>query len=200
MNWETSNRARGLRPTIPAYLRARAITVGMYTEYALFDVTHQVYTNDRFWVDPDLRRLMTMTANVIGWSNDVFSYHKEREAGDPHNLVLLLGLEHSLDDEESCGLAIDMHNHEMQRFVELAGAVATKRSRDEPAVREFVDMLRAWIRANLDWAHASSRYGLHDSAPTRTVTERIEPIQPGFPTWSPRLPTGSGPSPRAYAA
>lgn len=40
--------------------------------------------------DPDLRRLMSMSSNIIAWANDVFSYRKERRVDDPHNLVLLL--------------------------------------------------------------------------------------------------------------
>lgn len=176
MHWEATYRSRGTRPTLAEYLRAREVTVGMYTEYALFDVTHQVETSPDFWNRPDLRLLMAMAANVIGWSNDLFSFAKEREIGDPHNLVLLLLADPARDEEMACRTVVEMHNDEMLRF--LALSESTMQSRDG-TVRAFVQMLHHWIRANMDWARASNRYGLNP-APSRVPEPRIDR------EWSPR--------------
>ena len=158
LHWETLNRVRAKSPLLPEYLSMRDITVGMYTEYALFDVTHRMRTTPLFHCDPDLRRLMVMSANIIGWANDIFSSTKERRAGDPHNLVLLLGTQLGLSDDAARILAHSMHDQEMRRFLELEAQL-----RQCPPSTEwvaFIDLMRAWIRANVDWALATSRYEL----------------------------------------
>lgn len=171
MFWEASNRAEGQRPSMAEYLRAREVTVGMYTEYALFDVTHQVETSDDFWKRPELRRLMAMAANVIGWSNDLFSYAKEREIGDPHNLVLLLLADPTCNEDAACRVVVEMHNAEMIRFLELSEFAMASRE-DTETVGAFVQMLHHWIRANMDWARASGRYGLNPGSTRRDPEPR----------------------------
>ncbi len=158
MHVEIENRVRQTPPSISAYLRLRELTVGMYTEYALFDVTHRVRTDDAFWIEPDVRRLMTMTANIIGWANDVFSHVKEREAGDPHNLVLLFGAEMGLAERDAVERSITMHDREMIRFLELEASVRESAWIDPALSEPFLQLLRAWIRGNLDWALGSERY------------------------------------------
>lgn len=159
MGQEIDNRVRHTPPSLAQYLRLRERTVGMYTEYALFDVTHGLRTDDEFWIDPDVRRLMAMAANIIGWANDVFSYAKEREAGDPHNVVLLYTIEMGLDDAAAVGRTATMHNREMLRFLELEASVRAQRWTSPELMDPFLGLLRAWIRGNLDWALASDRYG-----------------------------------------
>jgi len=180
MYWEAKNRSNAVRPKITDYLRAREVTVGMYTEYALFDVSHQTATSDDFWTAPDLCQLMRQAANIIGWSNDLFSYTKEREIGDPHNLVLLLGLERAMDDEVACEEVVAMHNEEMAQFLELEVWARTRGGAQHHA---FIDMLRDWIRGNLDWAFSSGRYGLTmpaDETPTMDDREVAEVSLPAI--------------------
>jgi 5-epi-alpha-selinene synthase len=156
MHWEVRNRASSTQPTIREYLRMREVTVGMYTEYALFDVTHRLHTSREFWWDPDVRRLLAMSANLIGWANDVFSFRKERAERDPHNLVLLLAGEQALEDAVAERAVIAMHNQEMRAFLELEQHLRSQR--DAPELHALIDCARAWIRGNLDWSSASSRY------------------------------------------
>ncbi len=162
MHWETSNRVRATPPSPGYYLRMRELTVGMYTEFALFDVSHRVRTEESFWVDPDVRRLMAMGCNVIGWANDVFSYPKEQAIGDPHNLVLLLWAERGGSIEDAVTAAIEMHDLEMLRFLQLEEAMLRRSTlaAQPETLRAFLGLTRSWIRGNIDWAYASDRYGL----------------------------------------
>ena len=160
MHTEVENRVRVTPPSLSQYLRLRERTVGMYTEYALFDVTHRLRTDDEFWIDPDVRRLMSMAANIIGWANDVFSFAKEREAGDPHNVVLLCSAELGLDEAAAIERTLAMHNREMLRFVELEASVTAQRWVASELMDPFLGLLRHWIRGNLDWALGSRRYAV----------------------------------------
>ncbi len=160
MHEEIRNRVRVTPPSLLDYLRLREVTVGMYTEYALLDVTHQVRTTDSFWIEPDVRRLAAMAANIIGWANDVFSYGKERNAGDPHNMVLLFSAEQGLSTDEAVARTVVMHDREMMRFLELTESVRRSRWISTELIEPFLDLLFAWIRGNIDWAVSSDRYGL----------------------------------------
>lgn len=168
MQWEIRNRVRGEVPDVTRYLRMRELTVGMYTEYALFDATHGLKTDDAFWLDPDVRRLMLMTANIIGWANDLFSYPKESEARDPHNLVLLLIYAHDLSEHEATLRTTKMHNRELDRFLELEASVR-ERDMDPSIINPFCDLLRSWIRGNMDWSFSSFRYGLQQRSQEKTL-------------------------------
>lgn len=175
MYTEVVNRSRTTPPSVLDYLRLREVTVGMYTEYTLFDVTHQVRTTDDFWIDPDIRRLEAMAANIIGWANDIFSFRKERNVGDPHNMVLLLGAERGLEPERAIDRTVAMHDREMTRFLELMDA--TRRSKCVPGelLEPFLGLLVGWVRGNLDWAYSSDRYGLR---PAQTSDRPIETPAP----------------------
>jgi 5-epi-alpha-selinene synthase len=162
--WETANRMNGRQPTVHQYMRMREVTVGMYTEYALFDVTHGVQTNDVFWTDPDLNYLRASTANLLAWSNDIFSYAKETRLRDPHNLAKLIEGQCGLSLDNAIHRVVEMYNKEMVRFLESEQQLR-RRARPELHVDAFVGVLRAWIRANLDWSFASSRYGLSTGTP-----------------------------------
>jgi len=162
--WEAANRVSSKRPTVYQYMRMREVTVGMYPEYALFDVSHGVQTGEAFWTDPDLNYMRSSAANLVAWSNDVFSYAKETRLMDPHNLPHLLEQQYGLSHESSVRRVVEMYNIEMVRFLESEQQLR-QRARAELHVDAFVRMLRCWIRANLDWSYTSTRYGLRSSGP-----------------------------------
>ncbi|MEM6292035.1 MAG: hypothetical protein AAGA54_12245 [Myxococcota bacterium] len=175
MHWEIMNRVRVTPPSPGHYMRMREVTVGMYTEYALFDVSHQHLTDDSLWTDPDVRRLMAMCANIIGWANDVFSYKKEQAVGDPHNLVLLLSADRGLSIDEAVDQTIEMHNLEMVRFLELEESVRKRPSPREAMVADLIELMRSWIRGNVDWAFSSQRYGLGDGGLALPTESGVRP-------------------------
>jgi hypothetical protein len=162
--WEAENRLRGVRPTVHQYIRLREVTVGTYPEYALFDASHRFQTDEVFWTDPDLLYLMASTAKLIGWANDIFSYAKETRLEDPHNLPHLLEVQCGFDHAGAVLRVVEMYNKEMLRFLESEQQLRA-RATDGLHVEAFVGMLRAWIRANLEWSQASTRYALDVEPP-----------------------------------
>jgi Terpene synthase family 2, C-terminal metal binding len=162
MHWEVSNRALQRQPSILEYLKERRVTVGMYTEFALFDVSHQTDASELL-SDPTLKEMMEAASNIIAWSNDIFSYPKEAAQGDPHNLVLLLQSEKAYSLKRAVSTARQMHDREMRRFLALDRSIL---SRAVPSVDSFrfVDMLKCWIRSNVDWAQLTLRYRLRHNS------------------------------------
>jgi len=94
---------------------------------------------------------MRLANRAICWSNDLFSIHKELAHGDVHNLAIVLQHESALSIGDAVAAAVRMHDDAIRQF-----------ERDEPglppAMHRFVDALKGWVRANLDWSIETGRY------------------------------------------
>ncbi len=187
MLWEVTNRAERVAPTLAEYIEVREFDVGMYTEFALFDVTHATDRTDAIWDIAEVRTLMAATSNIIGWSNDIYSYLKESAMQDPHNLVGLLAAHQELSIPEALAEAAIMHNREVDRFIRIEARLAPRLA-ELPEARSFVQMLRAWIRSNLDWSLRSARYDTTGASVVmaRPNTDAYRAIPPRAPRVAPR--------------
>ncbi|HEX2729967.1 MAG TPA: hypothetical protein VHM70_00120, partial [Polyangiaceae bacterium] len=162
LHWEVSNRVHDTPPTLDEYIVMRRKTVGMRTEYSLFELTHKVH-DPYLFEDPLLDELMDVSSNLIAWANDIFSVEKEFRHGDPHNLVLLLQSECGHDRGSAIAVASEMHNGEMDRFLSLERQALGRRTSSVATLR-FIDMLKCWIRSNVDWSLRCERYSLGEQA------------------------------------
>lgn len=180
MLWEVSNRVGHAAPSLAEYIEVREFDVGMYTEFALFDVTHATDQTDAIWDIAEVRTLMAATSNIIGWSNDIYSYLKESALKDPHNLVGLLAEHRGLSIPEALAEAAIMHNREVDRFVRIESRLVPRLA-DFPEAVRFTEMLRSWIRSNLDWSLRSARYETKGAkvVAARPSTDAYRVIPPG---------------------
>lgn len=168
MLWEVDNRHEGSVPTVREYVTVREFDVGMYTEFALFDVTHATHATAEIWEIAEIRALMAASSNVIAWSNDIYSYLKESAMDDPNNIVSLLAAERGIGIQVALGEVAVMHNREVDRLERIEARLRPRLGTFSEAHR-FVDMLRSWIRSNLDWSLRSARY---QTAGAQVLTHR----------------------------
>lgn len=180
MLWEVSNRADDRVPALAEYIEVREFDVGMYTEFALFDVSHATNQTDAIWDIAEVRTLMAATSNIIGWSNDIYSYLKESALKDPHNLVGLLAVSRGLSVPAALAEAAIMHNREVDRFLRIESRLLPRLADFPDAVR-FTQMLRRWIRSNLDWSLRSARYETQGAevVTARPGTDAYRTLPPG---------------------
>ena len=149
--WEATNRLHRRVPASADYLRQRPYTGGLDMYFHLIALTWAMppmYTHDRA-----LSQLARNTNNVICWSNDIFSLDKELRSGDVHNLVLILQHELHVSLQAAVDLVGERHNAEVQAFLATEQQIPSGMS-----ARRFVEGLRAWMRANMDWSIATARY------------------------------------------
>lgn len=149
--WEASNRLQRKMPTSADYFQHRPWTGGldMYFHFiALAQRKPALYRQSYA-----LQRLAQHANNVVCWSNDIFSLEKEARSGDVHNLVLILQHESRLTLQSAVDLVAARHNQEIHSFLALDSSVPS-----DIDARWFVDGLRCWMRANMDWSAATLRY------------------------------------------
>jgi hypothetical protein len=165
---EARNRERAQIPSVASYLQLREVTIGLQVMFALSELLEGFSLADSVRQHPALQRLATRTSNIVGWSNDLFTYEKEIMQGEMHNLVMVLVNERRLTMAEAVAQAVALHDNEVRSFLEeieqlpcfgLANA----------SVQRYVTMLKCWIRGHLDWAHETGRYRPFEDAPSEQI-------------------------------
>jgi hypothetical protein len=155
--WEEINRWKQLRPSYDTYRSMRVVTIGLRPQFALAEILENLELSEEARKHPDLMRLERTTCRAVGWANDLFTYEKELEQGEVHNLVLVLMHSESLPLCDALRQARAAHDDEVRAFLSLEARL-TGFGDEAHAVRRYVAMLRRWIRGHLDWAVKTGRY------------------------------------------
>lgn len=154
--WELEARHQGVCPDLDTYIRMRRLTSGGYWVTHLIEAAEGFCLSDEAWNNPLLQEILTATANIIGWANDLLSLRSELNDTGHLNLVFSLMHERGLSLQQAVNEAVEMHNSEVRRFLELERSLSS--SNQDPLVSRFVRGLRLWMRANIDWSILTGRY------------------------------------------
>lgn len=155
--WEAANRAAQRIPSEAEYLRHRPYSGAVYCYLTLIELATGQGLPDTVRSHPAIRRLTKMTNNIICWSNDVVSFTREHAAGNAHNLVAVVQHERGLAFDDAIDYVVALHNREVAQF-DFACAQAPPCLAADVAVQQYVRGLTWWIRANMDWSTATTRY------------------------------------------
>jgi hypothetical protein len=154
---EAREHARGLVPPVATYLELREVTVGLKVILTLAEAVEAIDLPDDVLRHPAIRQLATRTCNIVGWSNDLFTYEKEMIQGEIHNLVMAVMIEDGKTLAEAVTVTVQRHDREVCGFIQDVELLPCFGAAD-PEVRRYVEMLRCWIRGHLDWARETGRY------------------------------------------
>ncbi|MEH1809774.1 terpene synthase family protein [Nostoc sp.] len=156
--WEVTNLMQGHIPDLETYLVMRSFTVGAYPFFELFELVAKIEISEEVRTYPTVKSLTRMANNILAWSNDIFSFSKELKRGDFHNLVILLQHQHQLSLEEAIQQAVDLHNQEVQNFINLEQSLPCFGTEVNTELKRYTSFLCSWMRSNLDWSYLSHRY------------------------------------------
>jgi hypothetical protein len=163
--WEVETRAERNVQDVATYAQMRRMTSGAFMPFDLIEAVEGIYLPDDILSHPVVAQLISTAVDLLGWSNDIFSL--ERDMGDEFhpNLVLSIQKERGLSIQEALGMAVEMHDSAVFRFLELERAMPSFGDKDAEVAR-FVSTLRRWIRANIEWSIETGRYTEPEAAPT----------------------------------
>ncbi|XXX72506.1 terpene synthase [Sorangium sp. So ce134] len=156
--WEAKNRLLGVVPTVSDYQAMRAHTGAVFACFELTQITDGIRLPAHVRQELGVRRLALLANCVICWCNDILSVNKESRQGDVHNLVIVLQNERRLSNDEAVREAVRVHNETVRAFVEQATALDSSDHETNAELGRYVDCLRCWMRANLDWSLTALRY------------------------------------------
>ncbi len=156
--WEAHNRQQGRIPDMETYIRMRRKTSGFETHVNLADLTEQFRFPDQIHAMPELQALTDIANDVISWTNDLFSLPKERAERDIHNLALICQHEQQIGEQQAIDHVVALVNREVRRFFEVEAQLPDMPPEMQEDVGKYLGVLRAWMRGNLDWSMATTRY------------------------------------------
>ncbi|NOK80958.1 MAG: hypothetical protein GFH27_549287n39 [Chloroflexi bacterium AL-W] len=155
--WEAHNRIEGLVPSEANYLAYRPYTGAVYCYITLIELAQHIMLPDTVVADSAVHRLAELTNQVICWSNDIISLQKELAGGDFHNLVYVLYQGYGCSIEDAINEVAQRHDAAVAEFIAIREQ-CTSPLYDDMAIQYYFDNMQAWMRANLDWSAATSRY------------------------------------------
>lgn len=159
--WEAHNKSRNEVPDVESYIRMREATGAVQPSFELAGVLGLVNLPARLMEDPIIKRLSSLANHEITLFNDIISLEKEMAVGDMHNLVFILQKHDHCTLEEAMRQAGKRHDEKVLEFLELESTLESKREEwgsSYTEVLRYVDVLRCWMRANMDWSLMSERY------------------------------------------
>jgi 5-epi-alpha-selinene synthase len=159
--WEAANKQSHRIPSLSEYLHHRQYTVAVYVYFDLYELAHQIRLPENV---PEIEEITHMANNIISWFNDMISLEKELTSNDVHNLVLVIQNEEKCSLQAAMDRAVEMHNIEMERFLELETRLRSDFSQNTD-VLNYLNGLRTCIRGNVDWSYESGRYVSGESKP-----------------------------------
>jgi hypothetical protein len=183
--WEAGNRTRDVTPTHETYVHMRIFTGAWLTYLRLFELVEAVSLPAEIRYHPMFQAYLMAVNDVIVWANDIVSSEKERAQRDLHNLVFIVEREERRTTQEAINLLVYHHNEEMLRCLALERKLAAVAGSARQDVEKYIHFARSFIRANLDWAGETSRYGgeagnlhltLSQTYPPPPITGPIPPI------------------------
>lgn len=155
--WMAANSAYGRIPTLSDHLAVRLDSSGVKIFSTLSEIIHGYDLPAADYERHDVRAFVEVFAAIIGWSNDLVSYHKERERSHEGygNIVDLIAHERNCPLDEAVAEAATMHTSAMTLYLRLRDQILDTAG---PELRRWVTGCDSWIRADYDWSLTTNRY------------------------------------------
>ncbi len=148
--------ARGVVPDLDTYVSLRIHSGAVKPTLMLLDVADGYELPASQLERPEIWALNEMICTIVGWDNDLLSYHKEvLRGGADHNLVTVLQNDGGYSADQAVSIAIGMRDRVLCLFLRLHSQVAR---RADPNLRRYLSGLSSWVRGHLDWGMATARY------------------------------------------
>jgi Terpene synthase family 2, C-terminal metal binding len=161
---EAVDRVRELALTLDSYLVARHGPIGFMPCMDMIERASGYEIPDRVWQLTDVQRLRELGCDVITLCNDVASFEKEMERGEPNNAVVLLMAAEGIRVEEALARVVDKTVQvcdEFQRVRERLTQTCEllRLNPDERRIMQlWVDDVENWLGANVGWQSVTPRY------------------------------------------
>ncbi|KAG1779591.1 terpenoid synthase [Suillus placidus] len=153
---EALDREQGRRRSIDDFLQLRRKTIGAKPCFSISEMGMDF--PDEVFYHPVIVDLADCIAELIIIDNDMMSYNKEQAVGDVHNLISTVMLELDLDRGSAMAWAAHYHAEVQKRFIDGLAKVPSWGPSIDVLVKEYLDGIGNWARANHAWSYESQRY------------------------------------------
>jgi hypothetical protein len=162
---ESKARHAGIHPDVEGYVKLRRQTSGVYMVVDLIELAEGICLSEQTVNHPLLQRMVDITNDVVGWSNDIFSLASDMKDAGHLNLVLSVHQHEQPVLQEALSVSAEMHDAQIAHF-QMIDQHLPFFGEEQEAVSRFVNGMRLWMRANYDWSILTGRYTEPEAAPT----------------------------------
>ncbi|KAF7376984.1 Terpene cyclase [Mycena sanguinolenta] len=137
------------------YIILRRRTIGLHPSYPMQELGMDLV--DEIWNHPVIDELRRIAVDIVLLDNDICSYKKELAQGDDtHNIVTIIMHEQTTDVRGAMEWVATQRKALTSQFIALYKKVPWDDV--DAQVREYVEGIANWPRANDSWIFESGRY------------------------------------------
>ncbi|KAJ3553938.1 hypothetical protein NM688_g3357 [Phlebia brevispora] len=156
---EAELRERGEVLDMAAFETLRRENSAIRLCFGLFEFALGIDLPDEVFENPAFMNLYWAAADMVCWSNDVYSYNMEQSRGiGGNNIVTVLMQAKHVDLQTASDIVGDHFQMLMNRFVEGRKMLPSWGVTVDAAVVAYVGAMGDWVVGNLNWSFETQRY------------------------------------------
>ncbi|KAJ8473180.1 hypothetical protein ONZ51_g8039 [Trametes cubensis] len=156
---EAEYRERGEVLDVASFQTLRRENSAIRLCFGLFEFALGIDLPDRAFQDQHFMTLYWAAADMVCWSNDVYSYNMEQAKGHTgNNIVTVLMREKGVSLQAASDLIGEHFETLMKRFLDTKKLLPTFGGDLDHAVVKYVEAMEHWVIGNLEWSFESQRY------------------------------------------
>jgi len=149
-------RNSGTFPSAAKHLERRSFNIGMIPNIDFLEYQMGWELPAEALEDPDMKSLVSLSAEVVAIINDIFGYTKDRELRWC-NLVPSLAQEFQISLDEAFRWVADMHNARVRAIAQFEEKLIQK-SKNQPKMTQWIQGLRHIMYGFARWHAMAPRY------------------------------------------
>jgi 5-epi-alpha-selinene synthase len=144
-------------PSLSVYRSVRRWSIGVQPVLDLVELGLPYRLTPEMSAKRQMWELRDRAAMLCAWANDLYSFEKERDAGDPLNLVSVLRAERRLPIDRTFADAVGIYNDDLAAFEQVMQEFLAD-PRTCGLERSYLDGVCDWIHGNHVWTRECRRY------------------------------------------
>ncbi|KAH9976471.1 terpenoid synthase [Russula compacta] len=154
---EAADRAAGHVRGIADYLKLRRLTIGGYPSFLCFELGLDI--PDEVIEHPGIKSLLSLVAETILLTNDMYSYNVEQARGyDSHNIITVVMNEKGVDLDGALNWIMVTYEQVLSKFEAQSCTLPSWGPTVDAAVNNYIERMSFWIRGHDCWSFESERY------------------------------------------
>jgi len=156
---EAELRERGEVLDMDAFRDLRRENSAIRLGFVIYERVLGIDLPDMVFEDKTFMDAYWAAADMMCWSNDLYSYDMEQAKGHTgNNIITVLMKAKGVDLQTACDYVGEHFNMLMKRWLEAKERLPSWGEEVDRDVQRYIEATGHWIRGNLDWCFATQRY------------------------------------------
>jgi len=160
--WQFRHMISGIRPDLDEYMHMRQYLGATHLSTDCLEVTGKIFLGENIYAHPFVKKLTSISRNILCVANDLFSLSKDLSRVDragEYNMVTVLRYKYRISIEEAINKTAAIHDGLVNEFIDLAQRIFIFDDPTNHMLRKYIEALGYQMRGNIDWStRETTRY------------------------------------------